>query len=270
MFLMINQIPFGKATHGKMQCGWATRHKDVRLCAVGALAFCAPFRFRCFGEFADMTLHDWKNNKEWFDVKLLSDIAGDNKHKMTSDSHRDCVKAILKGMNLPCHDLPHPGCKLGSKIPDWLEEETKEILRMGQWADGTWDGAHSLKLPLAPIRKLAGFIGSKICFNARTAVEADEELLRLTPIGEWCCDAKEEVGEACLSLNVTGQCQTAYRFLCFICKVNRVFIQDAAAMVTLHPTRCEHPMFHELPVFATDPWQASMFVHSVEVHRISI
>jgi len=197
-----------------------------------------------------MSLDDWMDNGSWFDVKLLADIVGDASEELTSDSHRDKVKAILQALNLPCDKLLHLGRELGSKLLDLLEEETKEIKRMGQWSDGAWERAHSSKLPLAPIRKVAGF--SKMCFNTRTSIEPPEELLRATPIGAWARDALAAVTEHNME---TGKCPAAIAFLQFMCHLNRIFLQDAAATVALHPVRETHPLFGELPVFQEEAWE---------------
>jgi len=78
------------------------------------------------------------------------------------------------------------GRKLGSKILDVLEEETREIKRMGQWADGVWENACYSKIPFGTIRKLAGcFATNEFYFNTGTTVKAPEALLKATPIGEW-------------------------------------------------------------------------------------
>jgi hypothetical protein len=34
MFIMVNQIPFGKTNHGRTIYCRATRHRDVKLCTV--------------------------------------------------------------------------------------------------------------------------------------------------------------------------------------------------------------------------------------------
>jgi len=46
----------------------------------------------------------------------------------------------------------------------------------------------------------------------------------------------------------------AYHYLNFICKINRVFLQDAAAMIALHPAWAENPIFHELRIFHNQQW----------------
>ena len=58
-----------------------------------------------------------------------------------------------------------------------------------------FDASHSTKLPMSPIRKLAGFLGD-MCFNTRTVVEVEEALLKATPIGKWLCNSLDGVREA--------------------------------------------------------------------------
>lgn len=88
VYVMVNQIPWGKTTHGNMQCGLATRHKNVLLCCIGALAFYLMYRFYVTGEFADMTTDDWLDNSKWFEIKLLADTNGsDRTQEMRNDGY---------------------------------------------------------------------------------------------------------------------------------------------------------------------------------------
>jgi hypothetical protein len=48
-------------------------------------------------------------------------------------------------------------------------------------------GCYSTKLPMQPIRKLAGFTDANgMYYNPRTVVDVEESLLRLTPVGFGC------------------------------------------------------------------------------------
>jgi hypothetical protein len=58
MFLLINQIAMGKTNHGKTLYGRATRHRDVRLCAVGAISTYLQYRMHCTKEFDNFTAED--------------------------------------------------------------------------------------------------------------------------------------------------------------------------------------------------------------------
>jgi len=176
------------------------------------------------------------------------DLIGENTAVMNNDSYSDKLWSILLQLGLPSCDLLHLGRKLGSKLLDLLEEQTREIQWMGQWADGVWDKAHSSKLPFGPMRKLAGYLNSsEFHFNTRTTAEPPECLWRLTPMSEWAQDAYAAVREEALC---TGKHWTAVQVLHFFCQLNVVFLQDAAATLALYPERACHPVF-ELPVFLT-------------------
>jgi Centromere DNA-binding protein complex CBF3 subunit, domain 2/Transcriptional activator of glycolytic enzymes len=252
MFLMINQIAEGKTNHGHMLYGRATRHRDVTLCAVGAIAFYLEYRFHCTKEFEEFSVDDWLTNSKWFDVKFLIDINGDYSKEMLNDGYGKHVKKVLQGLNLSCSKLLHLGRNLGARILEMLEEESEEIRRMGQWSPSMFDNHYSCKLPLGPIRKLAGFQSdSKLYFNKRTVVEPSNFLQRNTPMGKWCYDAYDGV----LEKDIEGKRQTAQHVLRFLCEMNRVFLQDAAAMSVLHE-RGDHPMFHHIPLFQSEEWMA--------------
>jgi Centromere DNA-binding protein complex CBF3 subunit, domain 2 len=253
MYCMINQIPLGKTNKGRILYGRALRHKDVRLCCLGGLAFYAQYRFDCTNEFVDFTPEDWVQRNKWFDVKVLVDVqSGNYKKELSKDTYGTHIGAILARLKICCNKLCHLGRNLGARILEMLEEESEEIRRMGQWSPSVFDNSYSAKLPLGPMRKLAGFSSSsKMYYNPRTTVEPDETLLRLTPMGKWCYDALQGV----LEISNDGKNQTAISTLKFFCELNKVTIQDAAAMQVLHPEREYHPFFDELNVFSSSEFK---------------
>jgi 2-iminoacetate synthase ThiH len=52
---------------------------------------------------------------------------------------------------------------------------------------------------------------------------------------------------------------TAANFLNFMVALNRIFIQDLAAMMIQHPERATHPVFH-MERFRTEEFQVSCCV----------
>jgi hypothetical protein len=247
----------GKTNHGQTLYGRATRHKDVRLCSVGGLAFYLMYRFSVTREFEEFTLEDWMDNSRWFDIKLLVDLQGfDNEKSLKNRSYSEAVKSILEALGIATTKLVHLGRNLGAKILEMLEEECKAIQTMGNWNPSMQSSCYSTKLPMQPIRKLAGFTDAKgMYYNPRTIVEVDESLLRLTPVGCWLFEAHEAVNIA----NRDGAGKfTAMNFLSFMMTLNRVFIQDAAAMLVLFPERCDHPLFR-LEVFQSEEFNVSCF-----------
>ena len=254
MYIMINQIPIGKTNHGRTLYGRAIRHKDVRLCCIGGLAFYAQYRFDCTNEFTDFTAEDWIQRDKWFDVKVLVDVQStDFKKELSKDTYGDRIASVLSRLKISCRFLCHLGRKLGARILELLEEESSGIQRMGQWNPSIFDASYSARLPIGPMRKLAGYTSDgKMYYNPRTKVVPDDELLRMTPIGRWCYDALDAVME----LTTDGENQTTISTLKFFCAINTIFLQDAAAMMILHPERKEHPLFDELAVFAAPQFAA--------------
>ena len=258
MYCMINQIPMGKTNKGRTLYGRATRHKDVRLCCIGGLSFYAQYRFDCTGEFSDFSVNDWCSREKWFDVKVLVDVqSNDFKKEMSKDTYSRHILSILRRLKISCRKLCHLGRNLGARILEMLEEESEAIRRMGQWNPSIFDNSYSARLPLGPMRKLAGYHSSnKMYYNTRSTVEPDVFLLRSTPIGKWCYDALDGV----LEMSTEGDNQTAIHTLRFFCELNRIFIQDAAAMMVLHPERGDHPIFVDLSIFSTAEFKVRCFV----------
>jgi len=215
------------------------------------------FRFYCTREFEDFILDDWIDNKKWFDIKLLTDICGDNCSLMVNDSYGPHIRKVLNALSTICDKLLHLGRNLGGKILELLESDQDEIRVMGQWNPSMFDAAYSSKLPMGPIQKLAGFSSHNgFYFNTRTVVAVPEELLYLTPIGKWCYAAHENVSDYCM--NNEGVNPTAVEVLKFFCELNTIFAQDTAAMIVQFPDRVNHPMCREVPLFRMEGFKTYM------------
>jgi Centromere DNA-binding protein complex CBF3 subunit, domain 2 len=254
--IMVNQIALGKTNHGRLLYGRAIRHKDVRLCCIGALSFYLQYRFYVTDEFANMGLDDWFENSTWFDIKLLSDVYSDDHSKeMTNDSYAKHVRKVLARLGLPSNKLLHLGRNIGARILDLLNEEDEAIRKMGQWNPSMYDTSYSSKLPMGPMRKLAGFHSNNpMYYNTRVDVKTPEVLERNTPIGKWVYD----VYDAACADPKSSDHPTCMYVLKFFIELNRVFLQDTAAMLVLHPERQHHPLFRELPLFASDEYIVSL------------
>jgi hypothetical protein len=127
-----------------------------------------------------------------------------------------------------------------------LEAEQQEIDRIGQWAQGMQQKFYSAKLPMGPIRKLAVFHGkTKIYFNTRTVVEPLDEVMLSTPIGQWAYESHNVLKES----PEVGNHMTALCTLRLFIDLNKIFVQDAAAMMVIFPERAEHAIFNEMPCF---------------------
>ena len=263
MFVMVNQIPFGKTNHGRVLYGRAARHKDVNVCPVAACSFYLQYRFHVTSEFLNFTADDWCDNRKWFDIKLLIDVNSlDNTKVMKNDSYSKTLRKTLTRLNLPATNLVHLGRKIGPKFLDVLKVEASEIQRLGNWNPSIMDQCYTSKLPLVSIMAMAGFSGPNVFYyNCRTTVDPPEELLRLTPIGKWVHSALEQVEERIRiersRKENSNKYATAHHVLWFFKDLNRFFLQDAAAMLALDDEsaiRSQHAFFRLLPVFQSPMW----------------
>jgi hypothetical protein len=253
--IMVNQVSQGKTNHGRLLYGRAIRHRDVRLCAVGALSAYMMYRFFVTNEFSNLTVDDWLDNETWFDIKLLADTNSDDKTKeMGKDSYGTHISKVLQRLGLPMNKLLHLGRNIGSKILELLEEEQDCIRQMGNWNPSMFDVNYSTKLPIKPMRKLAGFHGNhRIYYNTRTSVEPPEVLLLSTPVGIWVYSLHEEL----MKDSRIADHPTAMFVVRFFMEMNRIFLQDMTAMAVLHPERMEHAMYREFPLFQSTQWLVS-------------
>ena len=114
---------------------------------------------------------------------------------------------------------------------------------------------------MKPIRKLAGFTKANGMYhNTRTTIVPSMELQYSTPIDAWAINARNLF----LSSGVANDKPTAMNFLQFICEMNIVFLQDAAAMAVLHPERKSNPLYG-LPCLQSKAFQVSTTAAAVIV-----
>jgi hypothetical protein len=256
--ILVNQIALGKTNNGRILYGRAMRHKDVRLCAVGALSFYMIYRFNVTKEFSNLTVEDWLENKKWFDIKLLADTnSGDTTKEMGSDSYGSHIGKVLGRLGLPRNKLLHLGRNIGARILELLDEEDEAIRKMGQWNPSVYDNSYSSKLPMGPMRKLAGYHGnSRLYYNARTAVDPPMSLLSKTPLG-WVYS----VNDTLMDRHDIQDHPTLMYVMRFFIQMNVIFVQDTTAMAVLHPERMNHPIYREFPLFSSRDWLVRTFVY---------
>jgi hypothetical protein len=124
---------------------------------------------------------------------------------------------------------------VGGKILDLLEEESESIWQMGQWNPNKFDNSYSTKLPMGPTRKLVGYsLSVKFHYKARRTVDPPEKCLNATPLGGWVYQDFQHL---------------ALQVLDFFRDLNKIFLQDTAALVVKHPARGKHAVLYMLPVF---------------------
>ena len=151
------------------------------------------YRFFITQEFSDPNF-PWDNNSSWFDVKLLvtpqapieNSVSHDYTKPMKTNTYARAMKYVLDDLGIIVTHFAHLGRQLGAKILEMLEIESEEIRRLGNWNPSMQDSCYSTKLPMKPIRRLAGYTTSGgMYYNPRTALSVPTCLQEATPIGKW-------------------------------------------------------------------------------------
>ena len=216
-------------------------------------------RFSITREFSDPDF-DWLSNENWFRTKLLVDpFRGEQGQSfdqpMSSGTYGRAVKKVFQELGLVSSHLVHIGRVMGSKILEFLEVEGDEIRRLGNWNPSIQEACYSTKLPMIPIRALAGFsTGNGIYHNQRTVVDVPMDLQSATPIGKFVFHGIEKVSAANLG---GGGRDTAAMFLDFLRNMNIVFLQDIAVLMLEHPERLKkngikHPLLQHVDILDSE------------------
>jgi len=123
---------------------------------------------------------------------------------------------------------------------------------MGQWSDGIWEGSHSSKLPFSPYKSWLDMHSIQSFISIRALLLNQKHLYCTTHSSVNGCTLAG-VTEAASN---TGKHSTALQVLRFFAELNKIYLQDAAAMIALTPSRANHPMFKDIIVFRTDEFKA--------------
>jgi hypothetical protein len=251
-------MPTGKTNHGVKLYGRCLRHSNVFECGVGSFALYLCLRFEMSGEMDPPP--DFSENKEWFDLKLLTDASKENnRQSMSNDSYAKGIKKVLGELGIVSKHYVHLGRVMAPIYLEFLEVEQNDIRILGNWDPKTQESRYSTKLPMKALRMMAGFSDSGgMHYNIRVVVEPPIVLQEMI----------FSFVEVCLQIvyeSITNDGKDRYTAVCFLkmlLQLRRVVLQDAAAMIVLDPSRREHAIFRHLPVFQHPQWEVSFFVIS--------
>ena len=140
------QIATGKTNGLKILYGQCICHKNVNLCAIGALGFYLLARFHQTSE-ADGI--QFKNNKRWFSIKLLIDSHGsDNTKAVLDQAYYSSMKDACKNLGITSKHFVHFGRGAGSVKAELDELDGFNIADLGNWNVDTRQDIYSAKLPM--------------------------------------------------------------------------------------------------------------------------
>ena len=223
---------------------------------MGSYAFYLAIRFYMTDEFTKVPDDFFCTNRNWYDIKLLVDCYANSFTKeMSKDSYAKSMKKILAELSIVSNHIIHLGRVLGSAELELLENDRDGTLDMGNWAADVHKRAYSIKLPIKTMRRAAGFVlADGMHHNMRTTVlpdEGDKGILdEVFPFVKRCLAAVRERKLDDDSMDSTAQSylNTALCFLEMLEHLALVFLQDAAAIIVLHPERKDMALYKHLPV----------------------
>jgi hypothetical protein len=123
--ILVLRIAIGKTNGLKTLYGRVMRHRDVNLCAVGALGFYLFARFHISGE----TL-DFSSNEKWFEVKLLIESSSaDNTKSVNNQTYAKAMRSTCKTLGIVSKHFVHFGRSVGAVKAD-LEEMDASLIKI--------------------------------------------------------------------------------------------------------------------------------------------
>jgi hypothetical protein len=131
MMIFLLAIGTGKTikSDGPSQFGRATRHQDVFQCSVSALAFYLLFRFSMHGEFCETNMPDMRENKSWFDVKVLTEMGGDATTQLTQRRFQNSVRDLFLMLGISSSHQGHFG-RVTAPVFLEFKELPQEFIKM--------------------------------------------------------------------------------------------------------------------------------------------
>lgn len=251
----------GKTNHGSTLYGRGVRHKNVKMCFVGAFSMYLGYRFHLTREFEvdSFPLENWLDNSTWFDIKLLVDAArhdADRTKEMNPNAYARPVKETMDITGTISRHFCHVGRNLGARILESYDVEGDKIRQLGNWNPSIQESYYSTKLPWEPMRKMGGW-GANY-YNPRATVNIPPSLLIKTPFGVFYEKHLPFLQDQQHGINNP----TALKFCELMVDVAGVFLQDMAALCIEDPQRMQgHPLYN-LPCFQCREWTVSRLVKS--------
>ena len=191
------------------------------------MAFMLAMCFALTHELDAMSVDDWLENKNWFDIKLLIDATRNNWNRcrpMSNDTYSKAIKTVLDSLAIPSNHWVHLGRTMGPKILEMLETEAEDIRRLGNWDPTMQEARYSTKLPLPAMRDMAGFTtAGGMYYNPRSVVKPSHQLMMKMPFSFVLpiCDELEAQVQG-----QNGRSYTALCFLRFLKELCTIFLQD--------------------------------------------
>ncbi|KAG2209610.1 hypothetical protein INT45_007237 [Circinella minor] len=208
------------------------RHKNVQMCAFGAVSFFLFYHFHVQGE----TFPDFSKNENWFDTKLAR---GRSLNKPVSyNTQLNSVNNAFAAVGINSVKKTHSGRQAGAREAEMAGLSHNHIRRVGRWNSESMENNYLTCVPRTAIRVIQGFPEDKGCFWLSRALVTPSLSLqkKIFPmVEEWQQNMQED-----------SSCQTicGEGFLKLLVELRTIILQDAVFFKQLVP---DHEIFsHEV------------------------
>ncbi|KAG2216357.1 hypothetical protein INT45_001609 [Circinella minor] len=226
---------FGKTLANRNRMYFAIiQHKDVQVCAFGAIAFYLFYRFHMSNE----KFPKFTKNEDRYGLKLLK--GKDAKKQMAYTTMNAPIVHAFRQYNITSLHTTHTGRGSGARDAELRGATEDQLCRHGCCNMQSMERHYLMKLSRASICAVNGFPTGKGRYWLRHALVQPEESLQrkiFPEVDNWLSKVESE-NDAERSISAQG-------FLRLMKTMRVVILQDAAVLREQHPT---HPMFNH-PIF---------------------
>jgi len=180
--ILILQMTEGKTNGLATLFGRVMRHKNVDMCAYGALGLYLLARFELTNELKYM---DLTKNESWFNIKLFtkmdevtSVMDKGNEAELPGSNYASAVKKELDQLGIFSHHFLHLGRAVGPAELEMEEVDPQGTKTLGNFNPDTQEKRYSIKLPLSSMRVAGGWDELKGSHYSKRAVQNPIEALQ--------------------------------------------------------------------------------------------
>ncbi|KAG2212027.1 hypothetical protein INT45_010435, partial [Circinella minor] len=250
--VLIFHSEFGKTTTSGNRNYFATiRHRDVCVCAFGALAFYFFYRFHVSGE----PFPDFSTSENWFKIKMLKGC--DRFQDMAYTTQNDEIHRAFNACDITSLHTTHAGHGSGARDAELHGASEDSLRRHGGWNMQSMERHYLSKISRKPLRTINGFPAKQGHFwLPRSIIEPPSTLQRkVFPEADTWLERINN-GDGC------EKTIAAQGFLRLLITMRTIILQDAAMLRRSYPN---HRLFQQ-PIFQDDEYRTfeASLVHACQ------
>jgi hypothetical protein len=227
--VFVMMITGGKTNqeHHRLYSG-VIRHKNVQICAFGAVGFYLFHRFHIKGE----VFPDFSANENWFNTKLTRGRAADK--SICYNTQLSSINKAFAAVGVNSVKKTHSGRQAGAREAEMAGLSHDHIRRVGRWNSESMENSYLTCLPRTAIRVIQGFPEEKGCFWLPRALVTPPLSLQ-QKVFPWVEEWQQRMQDDASIQTICGE-----GFLRLLVELRPIILQDAVLLKQLEPN---HEMF---------------------------